>query len=291
MEVTDEPTVRSGSRFLYRHQLKLEALQPVVHVPTAFDVTASRARVRSGLDRPPDDVRVEDLRHQFQLARRPALVVKPCHGVHVLLRHRPPVSPRRRAATSTRRAGRLAPWRGRTRAWRGWSGRRPAGVAVPGHGDYVVLTTYTEQDALCVTLFGTLPSKRRCMPLLPITSRSASHCSASRVSTSAGSPSSIIDVHSIFRLRRSSSVRLSISRTRASGLTAHCSSGSRVLDASLASSNALSRTSFASKRCAISMAASTASDAVADPSVPTATVESIGGELPILGPPCPSPQG
>src|SRR3954454_2732229 len=90
MEVTDEPTVRSGSRFLYRHQLKLEALQPVVHVPTAFDVAASRAGVRSGLDRRPDDVRVEDLRHQFQLARRPALVVKTCHGVHVLLRHRPP---------------------------------------------------------------------------------------------------------------------------------------------------------------------------------------------------------
>src|SRR5215212_11142675 len=88
MEVTDEPTVRSGSRFLYRHQLKLEALQPVVHVPTAFDGTASRARVRSGRDRRPDDVRVEDLRDQFQLARRPALVVKPRYGVHALLRHR-----------------------------------------------------------------------------------------------------------------------------------------------------------------------------------------------------------
>src|SRR3954467_472161 len=109
MEVTDEPTVRSGSRFLYRHQLKLEALQPVVHVPTTFDVAASRARVRSGLDRRPDDVRVEDLRHQFQLARRPALVVEPCHGVHVLLRHRPTSIPRAKrgdfyAASGTARA-------------------------------------------------------------------------------------------------------------------------------------------------------------------------------------------
>lgn len=36
-----------------------------------------------------------------------------------------------------------------------------------------VLTTSTEHDALCVTVFGTLPSTRRSMPLLPTTSRSA----------------------------------------------------------------------------------------------------------------------
>ena len=54
----------------------------------------------------------------------------------------------------------------------------------------VVLTTRTEHEALCVTVFGTLPSTRRCMPLLPTTRRSASHSIASCTSTSAGSPSS-----------------------------------------------------------------------------------------------------
>ena len=43
----------------------------------------------------------------------------------------------------------------------------------------VVLTTRTEQLARWVTVFGTLPRTRRCIPLLPITSRSAPHSSAS----------------------------------------------------------------------------------------------------------------
>ena len=42
----------AATRFLYRHRLEIEALQPVVHVRGAFDLAASRHRVRSRLDRP-----------------------------------------------------------------------------------------------------------------------------------------------------------------------------------------------------------------------------------------------
>ena len=87
MEGTDEPTVRSGPSLLYWHRFEVVALQPVVHVRVAFGMPASCPRVRSRLDRRPDDVRVEDLRHQFQPAHTPAIVVEPCHGLHVLLRH------------------------------------------------------------------------------------------------------------------------------------------------------------------------------------------------------------
>ena len=92
--------------FPYRHRLEIEALQPVVHVRAAFDLAASRPRVRSRLDGRPDDVRVEDLRHQFQFAQSPAIVVEPCHGVHVLLRHRPPsIPPRATWLSGTRACG------------------------------------------------------------------------------------------------------------------------------------------------------------------------------------------
>ena len=79
--------------------------------------------------------------------------------------------------------------------WDGYS-RSPAASGCPQLAQ-VVLTTITVQSALCVTLFGTLPSTRRFIPLLPITSRSAPHSAASRTSTSAGSPSSERVSHSI----------------------------------------------------------------------------------------------
>ena len=89
---------------------------------------------------------------------------------------------------------------------------------------YVVLTTRTEQPALCVTVFGTLPSTRRFIPLLPITNRSAPHSSASRTSTSPASPSSARVSQSIPSLRRSSSMRSRIDFTMADEFEAHCNS-------------------------------------------------------------------
>src|SRR5205814_732679 len=57
------------------------------------------------------------------------------------------------------------------------------------HLSQVVFTMITEYGALWETLFGTLPSTRLCMPLLPTTSTSEPCCSAMSHRTSAGSPS------------------------------------------------------------------------------------------------------
>src|SRR5262249_2725934 len=82
----------------------------------------------------------------------------------------------------TRFAGRArhSPWPAH------WSA--PPGRQMTGGDVQVVLTTITVQSALCVTVFVTLPSTRRFIPLLPITRRSAPHSSASCTSTSPGSP-------------------------------------------------------------------------------------------------------
>src|SRR5262245_28690253 len=111
------------------------------------------------------------------------------------------------------------------------------------------------------------------MPLLPITSTSASHSSARRTSTSAGSPSSIRVRQDRPFARASSSARERISRVRAAGFHAHCISTDSPPPDFWPPCEALISTSSASKLRAISAATLTASAAVAEPSVPTATVE------------------
>src|ERR687895_2385556 len=135
------------------------------------------------------------------------------------------------------------------------------------------------------TLFGTLPSRKRLapvIPLLPTTIRSAPFSSATSRMASAGSPSragvSTSTPSSLIAPAASSSVDATSSR----GLTIHWRSSGTCWRSSRSrpsgtGSYALTRWIVAPMRLASSVACRTASLAVSDPSVPTTMDSNIGG--------------
>ena len=127
----------------------------------------------------------------------------------------------RQVATCTTSSRRTSS-RSRSRPPRWRASRSPGPAGSPA--STVVLTIITEQGALCETVFGTLPSTLRCMPLLPITSTSASLLSASSTRIFAGSPSrASLAQRSPFSSARSSHSR-SVASTSSAGLIVHCRS-------------------------------------------------------------------
>src|SRR4029450_14126509 len=86
---------------------------------------------------------------------------------------------------------------------------------------YVVLTIQTSQGAWCEILFGTLPSRKRrapVMPLLPTRTRSALVSSATSKIASAGSPSGGGGTTSTFAFFASAAALSSTNSTSSRGL-------------------------------------------------------------------------
>src|SRR5829696_9286962 len=102
---------------------------------------------------------------------------------------------------------------------------------------HVVLTMSTEQSALWLTVFGTLPSTLRDMPLLPITSTSAPCLPARSTSTLDASPSLASQVASRPCSRASSTASRRAGSTSSAGLICHWTSSGASRDSRLSRSS------------------------------------------------------